>query len=306
MTPAVLVDNLYKSFRGSMALRNVNWLVEPGSIHGLLGSNGAGKTTLLRLVLGGLWPDQGNIKVLGETLGRENARLRQRVHYVAAGRLLPQGFRVGEWVRYAELLYSHWDPRQAERLLEALELDSRSTISQLSTGMQMSLKLAVAIAARPDLLLLDEPTNGLDMVVKRQVLRLIIDMAADQGTTVVIATHNVEDIERMADSVSILYRGRMVLAGSIDEVKAHLTRLTVIIPSGWPSPLTGDPRIVGREHYGQSLQLTLQGPAEPIIELLRDSGAIHIESVSMDLSDIFTATLKKEGYTREAVAWPSL
>lgn len=166
MNAAIAMDNVAKRFRESQALQDVQWSVPDGSIYGLIGANGAGKTTLLRLALGVMWPDAGEVQILGEVLRRDNADIRQRVHYVASGRQLPPSFRVDEWIHYSSLLYRHWDKKICDKLMRALAIDGRRQIGHLSQGMQVSFQLAVAIAARPDLLLLDEPTNGLDLVVK--------------------------------------------------------------------------------------------------------------------------------------------
>ncbi len=306
MTAAIEMDAVTKRFRGRAAVDDVAWTVGTGSIHGLIGANGAGKTTLLRLALGLLWPDKGTITVLGERLGLENAPIRQRVHYVASGRTAMPGFRVAEWLRYASLLYERWDGARCQRLVHALELNPDKTIRHLSQGMQTSLQLVTAIASRPDLLLLDEPTNGLDVVVKRQILQLIIDMAAAEGTTVVMASHNIEDIERMADAISVLYRGRFILKGDIEAIKDHMHRLQVVIPGEWPSRVERDPRITRVERRGHVGWVTVQGPVEPVAAMLHQMGATLIEPLPMDLTEIFRAVLEKEGYTREGLEWNAL
>jgi ABC-2 type transport system ATP-binding protein len=304
MTPAIYMERISKWFRGRVALEAVTWSVAAGSFHGLVGANGAGKTTLLRLALGVIWPDDGQIEVFGERLGHDNAEIRQRVHYVASGRPPgASGFRVAEWMRYASLLYRRWDAGRAQQLLEAIELDSGQFIGHLSSGQMTSLALAVAVASRPDLLLLDEPTNGLDLVVKRQMLQLIIDMAASEGTTVVMATHNLEDVERLADSLALLYRGRLVAAGGLDEIKGRMHRIQVALPGQWPEAVFQDPSITHVERRGQVALLTVEGPAEPIMERLRTAGAVVVEPIPMDLSEVFRSMLEKEGYTRETITW---
>lgn len=306
MTQAIHTEGVVKSFRGRRVLEDINWSVPAGGIHGLIGANGAGKTTLLRLALGVLWPEAGHLEVLGTRLGHENAALRHRVHYVSPDRGMPANFRVGEWLRYAALLYRRWDGGRAERLVRALELDRAAAIGQLSSGQQMSLKLAVAVAARPDLLLLDEPTNGLDVVVKRQVLRLIIDMAAAEGTTLVIASHNIEDIERMAEAVSVLYRGRLIFHESVEAMKLRFTRLQVVLPGQLPDAVEHDPAMMAVERRGQVVTLTLDGDGSTVAAACRQAGASLVESVPLDLSEIFTAILEREGYTREQVDWKAL
>ena len=306
MNEAISTEGVVKSFRGRRVLEDVSWSVPQGSIHGLIGANGAGKTTLLRLALGVLWPDAGRFEVLGTALGRENAALRHRVHYVSPGGGLPSNFRVAEWLRYVGLLYQNWDAARAQRLVQALELDVSMAIGQLSTGQQMGLKLAAAIAARPELLLLDEPTNGLDVVVKRQVLRLIIDMAAAEGTTLVMASHNIEDIERMAEAVSVLYRGRLILHESMDNMKSRIVRLQVVLPGPLPQAVEREPAMMSVERRGHVVTLTIDGDPGPIAQACREAGATLVEPVPLDLSEIFTAVLEREGYTREQVDWKAI
>jgi len=303
MTPAVQMDGVRKSFRGTSVLQDVPWSVPEGSVFGLIGPNGAGKTTLLRLVLGLLWPDAGSILVLGRRLGRENASLRERVHYVASDRQMAPGFRVDEWMRYAGLAYPRWDEGRARRLLGALEIAPGKAVGELSAGQRTSLQIAVAAAARPDLLLLDEPTNGLDVIVKTQVLQLVLDMAAAAGTTIVIATHHTEDVERLADHLAVLYDGRLVFQGELDALKATLHRLQVVIPGEWPTALDRDPRIVRVERQGKAALLTIEGPPDQVADACRSAGAILVEPIDLDLAEVFRMVLAKEGYTRDQLRW---
>ncbi len=303
MTAAVEMRGVRKSFRGQDALRDVDWSVPEASVCGLIGANGAGKTTLLRLALGLLWPDAGTVAVLGQRLARENAGLRERVHYVASDRVMAPAFRVDEWLRYASLSYPRWDAQRARRLLGALELDPRRGVGELSAGQRTSLQIVVAAAARPDLLLLDEPTNGLDVVVKTQVLQLVIDMAAAEGTTIVLASHHIEDVERLSDRLAVLYDGRFVLHGELDAIKASMHRLQVVIPGEWPAALEQDPAVVRVEREGKVAVLTVEGPPEPVMERCRLHGAVLVEPIDLDLAEVFRIVLGKEGYSRAQLQW---
>lgn len=303
MMAAVQMDGVRKAFRGTSVLRDVRWSVPKGSVSGLIGPNGAGKTTLLRLALGLLWPDTGQVVVLGERVRRENAPLRERVHYVASDRRMAPAFRVDEWLHYAHLAYPRWDEGRARRLIAALEIAPQYAVGELSAGQRTSLQMAVAAAAHPDLLLLDEPTNGLDVVVKTQVLQLVLDMASAAGTTIVIATHHTEDIERLADHLAVLHDGRFVFQGELDAIKASLHRLQVVFPESWPSGLDTDPHVLHIEHQGKAALLTVEGPPEVIADRCRGAGAILVEPIDLDLAEVFRMILEKEGYTREALRW---
>jgi ABC-2 type transport system ATP-binding protein len=304
MTMALRMEGVHKAFRGREVLGDITWSVPTASVCGLIGANGAGKTTLLRLALGLLWPDAGRIEVLGERLARDTVALRERIHYVASDRPMASAFRVEEWLRYARLLYyPRWDEGRARRLVAALELATDRAVGELSAGQRTTLQIAVAVAARPDLLLLDEPTNGLDVVVKSQVLELVLDMAGAQGTTIVIASHHIEDIERLADRLALLYDGRLVLQGELDTIKASLHRVQVVMPGQWPAQLLADPHIVRVEHRGKVALITVEGPLEPMVARCRSAGALLVEPVDLDLTEVFRTVLGREGYSREQLRW---
>jgi ABC-2 type transport system ATP-binding protein len=298
---AIAMEHVTKRFGGREVVRDVHWRVPSGSIYGLIGANGAGKTTLLRLAMGVLWPDAGRITVLETPLARENADLRELVQYVGGGRPLVPSLRVGEWVEYARRLYMGWDQGRVERLLEALELERRQPIGTLSTGQQASFQLAVAIAAQPGLLLLDEPTNGLDPVVKHQFLQLVLDMAAEQGTTVVLATHHLEDLERLADHVGLLYCGQFLFQGEMDALRASVGRIRMAMPPDPPEDLFADPRIVQVERRGPAALLTVEGPVEAVMDRLRAVGATLVEPLDRDLDTVFRVVLRKAGYSRDGI-----
>ncbi len=303
MTAALRMAGVEKRFRGYPVLRGIEWSVPAGRVCGLIGPNGAGKTTLLRLALGLLLADKGSIEVLGEPMGVENAGLRQRVHYMASERAAAPAFRVDEWIRYASLAYPRWDASRAVRMLEALDLAPRRLIRELSGGQRTSLQVVVAAAARPDLLLLDEPTNGLDVLVKTQVLRLVIDLAAAEGTTVIVATHHIEDVERLADHLAVLHDGRLIAQGELDAIKASMHRLQVVIPGDWPAEIDQDPSVVRVERQGKAALITVEGPIEPIATRCRAHGAVLVEPLDLDLTEIFRIMLGKEGYTRAQLQW---
>ena len=301
--PAMAMQGVSKSLGGHQALRDIRWQVSPATITGLVGTNGAGKTTLLRLALGLLWPDAGVIRVLGMPLGRENAELRQRVGYVGAdGQPLP-ALRVDEWTRYLRGMYRRWDDSVVRRLLAAMAIGGTRRIGTLSLGERSSLKMALAIAARPDLLLLDEPTNGLDVVVRAQMLKLVVDVAAREGTTVVLASHTLSDVERLADDLAILHEGRLLMAGRLDDLKARVRRIQAHWPRGSVEELAAAPHVLRVEQSGQMVCVTVDGPIEPVAALLRARGAQAIDVAASDLESVFRELIHREGYAREAVSW---
>jgi ABC-2 type transport system ATP-binding protein len=204
-------------------------------------------------------------------------------------------------IRYASRIYERWDPDRCRRLLDALELSIKHTIRNLSTGMQMQLRLAIALSARPDLLLLDEPTNGLDPVVKRQFLQLIVQEAAGQGTTVVFATHLLEDVERIADGLAVMYRGRVVAQGVLDDLKDRVHRLQAVLPNGLAPQIVDHPAVTQVDRHGQVFTITVEGDTAEVQERLWAAGATLVEPVALDLADIFRYLMEKEGYSRDGI-----
>ena len=306
MTEAIHMQGVIKHFPNQIALNGIDWIVPQGTIHGLIGANGSGKTTLLRLALGLLWPDSGEISIMGQPFSRDDASLRQRVHYVGTGTSKIPPMRVNEWVRYASLLYERWDAKRCARLLSILEISSKAYIGRLSLGTETQLQLLVAISARPDLLLMDEPTNGLDAVVKRQVLQLIIDMAAQEGTTVVMASHAIEDIERLADTLAVLYRGRFTIKGDVDTIKAQFHRVQAVLNRPLPETVKKHPQLLHVEQRGHIAVLTFEGNQAFFLQQLQNVGATHLEPIAMDLTDVFRCLMEKEGYTRDSLTLKSL
>lgn len=151
---------------------------------------------------------------------------------------------------------------------------------------------------------MDEPTNGLDIVVKRQVLQLILDIAAAEGVTVVIASHFIEDVERLADTLGVLRGGRFTFVGAVDALKARFHRIQVVLPTSFT--LRTPPAVIHSERRGQVLTLTVEGDVDPIAQELHALGAKHIQPLEMDLSESFRYLMEKEGYTRETIRLESL
>ncbi|MDQ0188662.1 ABC transporter ATP-binding protein [Alicyclobacillus cycloheptanicus] len=301
MTKAVETVSLTKRFDARLAVDDVHLTVPEGSIYGVVGANGAGKSTLLRLILGTLWPTRGEVRLFGEPLPRESASFRQRVHFVGADGEMLRSFRVHELARYSSLLYERWDAARCDRLFKALELPRDRTIRNLSTGMKMQLRLAIALSAHPDLPILDEPTNGLDPVVKRQFLQLIVQEAAGQGTTVLLATHLLEDVERIADGMAVLYQGRVLASGVIDDLKGRVRRYQAALPGGLPPAIEDDPAVSRVERKGQVFTITVEGDTADIEQRLRAAGAPFVEPIELELSDLFRYLMEKEGYSRDSV-----
>jgi ABC-2 type transport system ATP-binding protein len=226
-SPPVEIHGLSRQFQNKLALDNVSLRIERGRVFGLVGENGAGKTTLIKHILGVLRAKSGSVKVFGLNPVESPVEVLRRVGSLSENRDLPGWMRVGELLRYTEAFYPTWDRSFAEQLREQFRLDPMARVKNLSRGENARAGLLVALAFRPELLVLDEPSSGLDPVVRRDILEAIIRTVADEGRTVVFSTHLLDEVERVADDLAMVFRGRIVAQGPLDEVKQKHRRLVL-------------------------------------------------------------------------------
>ncbi len=232
----VEVAALTRRFVSKVALDNVRLEVPRGTVFGLVGVNGAGKTTLIKHVLGLLRATDGSVRVFGRDPASEPAAVLSRVGYLSEEPDLPGWMRVGELFRYTAAFYPTWDRAFAEELRVSFALDPEARVRHLSKGQRARAGLVLALAHRPELLILDEPSSGLDPIVRRDILEAVIRTVADEGRTVVFSSHLLHEVERVADRVALIDRGRVVFSGSLDHIKDTHHRLTLRFPEPRPSP----------------------------------------------------------------------
>jgi len=291
---ALMFERVVRRFGSKVALDAVDLEVRPGSIVGLIGRNGAGKTTALRLAHGLLHPDEGRISVLGLDPATEGLEVRSRVSLLSEETSLYPWMRVKEIQALASALHPRWDGGQADALVRRLELDPEARIKNLSRGTRAKVALMLSIASRPDLLLLDDPTAGLDPLVRREILEGILGAVSEEGGAVLYASHLVHDIERVADRVAVLDRGRLILEGSLERIKARTRRARAVFDGDAPA----DAEIAGRIDLaaeGRLLTVVAEASDDDLEASLRRLGAKEIEVEPLPLEEILVALLRGAG-----------
>lgn len=218
--PIIAIDNLTRRFGSRTALDGVTLSVPRGGVYGLVGANGAGKTTLIRHVLGLLRAEHGAVRVFGLDPVVDPVGVLSRIGYLSEDNDLPGWMRVDELIAYSRAFYPKWDDHYAAELKRAFALDGDARIRTLSKGNKARLGLLVALAYRPDLLVLDEPSSGLDPVVRRDILEAVIRTIAEEGRTVLFSSHLLEEVERVADHVTMIADGRVTMSDSLGSIKA--------------------------------------------------------------------------------------
>jgi ABC-2 type transport system ATP-binding protein len=225
--PIVHVSELTRRFGARVALDSVTLSVEPGTVHGLVGANGAGKTTLIRHLLGLLRAESGSVRVFGLDPVASPAAVLSRIGYLSEENDLPGWMSVGELLRYSRAFYPRWDDGYAEELRLTFALDPAARIKTLSKGQRARAGLLVALAHRPELLVLDEPSSGLDPIVRRDILGAVLRTLAEQGRTVLFSSHLLDEVEQVADHVTMIRQGQVVLSAPLAAIKGSHRRVAV-------------------------------------------------------------------------------
>src|SRR5438874_2156506 len=215
----VHVSELTRRFGATTALDSVSVSLPRGAVYGLVGANGAGKTTLIRHILGLLRAESGSVRVFGHDPVADPVAVLSRIGYLSEENDLPGWMRVGELIRYSRAFYPHWDDAYAEELRRTFALDEDARIKNLSKGQKARAGLLIALAYRPELLVLDEPSSGLDPIVRRDILGAVIRTIADEGRTVLFSSHLLDEVEQVADHVTMISNGAIVLSAPLNEIK---------------------------------------------------------------------------------------
>jgi ABC-2 type transport system ATP-binding protein len=290
--PAIRTEQLSKSYRRKPALANVTLEVPRGVVFALLGENGAGKTTTIRIMLGLTEPDAGRAEVLGLDCISRGQEIRRAVGYVPERPTLYEWMTVDEIGWFTAGFYGNGFLAKYRDLTEAFELPQRQKIKELSKGMRAKVALSLAMGHEPDLLILDEPTSGLDTLVRREFLESMVDVAA-AGRTVFLSSHQIAEVERVADIVAILREGQLVLVERLEDLKSQLREFTITLRDGVPRPPGMPVPILSERFRDRQWQVLARGASDEKLAALRNhEGISSIASRTPSLEEIFVAYMQ--------------
>jgi ABC-2 type transport system ATP-binding protein len=238
MEDIITTDALSRCFGRKPVVRGLTLSVPEGSIFALIGPNGAGKTTTIKTLVNILEPSSGEATVLGTRSTKLAPTQFQQIGYVSENQELPDWMTVGELLAYCKPMYPNWDDAFGESLLRQLDLDLEQRIKSLSRGMRVKTALLSSLAYHPRLLILDEPFAGLDALVREEFIRGILELTGQDRWTVLMASHEIHEVERLADWIGILNKGRLELCESVTSLQARFRQIEIRVSEEvpWPSP----------------------------------------------------------------------
>jgi ABC-2 type transport system ATP-binding protein len=283
------VESLTHRYGRTLAVDGLSLSIAPGEVHGLLGHNGAGKSTTIRCLLGLQKPRQGRTRVFGLDSWKHGVEIRRRAGYVPEDLQFYPWMTVAETLRFVSAFHPTWDAALADDMARRLELPLRSRMKELSRGMSAKVALLCATAFHPEALILDDPTSGLDALVRREFLEQVIAVAAEGGRAVLFSSHVLDEVERIADVVSIVVAGRKVFERRMDDLKATLRRVRLTFPGDVPAEL---PASIRAERDGRTATLVVDGWGDESEARVRALGATSVSVEELSLEDAFVAVVQ--------------
>lgn len=288
--------DLQKTYEGVEALRGLNLQVPAGSICGFLGRNGAGKTTTMKILLGMVRPTSGQARVFGLPADSPDGsvEIRRRTGFVSEEKDLYGYMTVEEMIRFTAAFFPRWRDDLQQRYLRSFELPSTRKVKALSRGMRTKLALLLALCRGAELLVVDEPTSGLDPAMAEGALQALVAHVADENMTVFFSSHQIAEVEQIADRVAIIDRGRTVMAGALDEIRENFRRIQLVFEGDAPAADFRTPGVTRVRRKGRVLTLMSSGGVESILDEARALNPVSVDVVPVTLKEIFLETVSAE------------
>jgi ABC-2 type transport system ATP-binding protein len=282
--------NVWRSFGKSVARQNLDLRVRRGSVYGFLGRNGAGKTTAIKMLAGLIWPDRVAIRVNGVEPARFTVQDRWKIGYVSEKQILNPFMRVDALIQFTSSFYPDWDFAACERILKRFKIDRTKRVRALSMGMARQVAFMLALAQKPELLLLDEPAANLDVVARREFLDEIMDLLREGGKTVLLSSHILSDVERVADEIGIIAQGRLRISEPLDRLKETVKKVRFY---GFDHGANGFeiPDSFNLSKTRDEVLATLRVEDETRLRQMAAEHHCQYEVIDLNLEDIFVETV---------------
>ena len=289
------VKNIVKTFDGFTALDGASITVPDGGVYGLVGPNGAGKSTIIRHLTGIYAPDSGEVLVEGEPV-YENPAKKALLAVIPDDWFYFPSSTIFDMMRFYRGFYPNFDGNRYEKFKEVFSLPEKSPIRRMSKGMQKQAAFWLAMCCRPKYLILDEPVDGLDPVMRRQVWSLMMSDVTEHGTTVLVSSHNLRELEDVCDHVGIMNKGRVLLERSLSDLQENIVKLQAVWKPGEVPVLPRHLEVLHTSHVGRVYTYIVRGKAQEITRQLQVHQPLMLEALPLSLEEIFIYELGGEDY----------
>ncbi|MBR4545058.1 MAG: ABC transporter ATP-binding protein [Oscillibacter sp.] len=281
----IQVENVVKLFDGFRALDGASLTVPTGSVYGLVGPNGAGKSTIIRHLTGIYRQDSGTVQMNGENVW-ENPALKEKIAAIPDDWFYFNPSTVRDMMRFYRGFYPKFSMERYEKLKEVFQIDEKRVIRRLSKGMQKQVAFWLTLCCMPDFLILDEPVDGLDPVMRRQVWSLVMGDVTQNGTTVLVSSHNLRELEDVCDHVGIMDHGKVLLERSLEQLQDNMVKLQVVFPEG-VTEVPPELPILHASKTGRVHTLIMRMNAEDAENAVAAYHPMLAEAVPLTLEEIF-------------------
>ena len=292
----IQIDNVVKTFDGFRALDGLSMQVGRGSIYGLVGPNGAGKSTILRHIAGSYRPDSGTVLVDGQPV-YENPAVKRRIFSIPDELYFFGSASTRDMMKFYRGIYPSFDSARYEALKEAFPgVSERTPIRRLSKGMQKQSAFWLGLCCLPELMVLDEPVDGLDPVMRRQVWSLLMNDVAQRGTTVLVSSHNLRELEDVCDHVGILSHGKVLLQRSLTDLQDNIVKVQAVFHTPELPTLPEGTELLHAAQTGRIHTLIIRGKPDEVTNRLATLQPMLLDVLPLTLEEIFIYELGGEDY----------
>ena len=278
--------NVVKTFDGFRALDGLTMTVPKGAVYGLVGPNGAGKSTIIRHLAGIYRQDSGEVLLDGQPV-YESPPVKRRMTVIGDDWYYFPQANIREMARFFAGMYPAFSWERYEKLKQVFPLDEKMMLRRMSKGMQKQAAFWLTVCCMPEYLILDEPVDGLDPVMRRQVWSLLLGDVAERGTTVLVSSHNLRELEDVCDHVGILNKGRVLLERSLSDLQDNTVKLQVAYQGVTEPVLPAELNILHRSHVGRVYTYIVRGSSEEILRRMQITDPVLLESITLTLEEIF-------------------
>ena len=292
--------HVVKTFDGFRALDGLTMTVPTGAVYGLVGPNGAGKSTIIRHLAGIYRQDSGEVLLDGQPVYEDPAVKRRMTVIGDDWYYFPQA-NIREMAHFFAGLYPAFSWERYEKLKQVFPLDEKMMLRRMSKGMQKQAAFWLTVCCMPEYLILDEPVDGLDPVMRRQVWSLLLGDVAERGTTVLVSSHNLRELEDVCDHVGILDHGRVLLERSLSDLQDNTVKLQVAYPGVTEPVLPAEMQILHRSHVGRVYTYIVRGSREDILRRMQITEPVLLESIPLTLEEIFIYELGDVDYAAKDI-----